>query len=94
MVKINYRLSFYDDFSITLSSVGLPLPLTENPDSPRIFLIRPGSFDPNLYTIQEVMKVSSMVNDILMNDDDNFIIAGQVNKNQHSKASDSYEMYL
>jgi hypothetical protein len=58
--------------------VGLPLPLTENPNSPRLMLIRPGAYDAHKFTIQEVMKVSTMVNDILMIEDDNMIVAGQI----------------
>lgn len=58
--------------------VGLPLPDTESPGSPRIMLVRPGVYDANKVTIQEVMKVSSMVNDILMIEDDNTAVAGQI----------------
>lgn len=58
--------------------VGLPLPDTESPGSPRIMLIRPGIYDANQFTIQEVMKVSTMVNDILMVEDDNTVVAGQI----------------
>lgn len=58
--------------------VGLPLPLTESPSSPRLMLIRPGAYDAHKFTIQEVMKVSTIVNDILMIEDDNFTIAGQI----------------
>lgn len=58
--------------------VGLPLPVTETPGSPRIMLIRPGAFDANKYTIQEVMRVNTMVNDILMIEDDNMVVAGQI----------------
>uniref|UniRef100_A0A182SEE1 CRAL_TRIO_N domain-containing protein n=1 Tax=Anopheles maculatus TaxID=74869 RepID=A0A182SEE1_9DIPT len=57
--------------------VGLPLPLTDGPDAPRIMLIRPGVYDPKQYTIEEVIKVSTMINDILMLEDDNMVIAGQ-----------------
>lgn len=58
--------------------VGLPLPVTEHPGSPRIMLIRPGQYDPNKFTIQEVMRVSTMVNDILMIEDDNMVVSGQI----------------
>lgn len=57
--------------------VGLPLPVTETPGSPRLMLIRPGAYDAHKFTIQEVMKVSTMVNDILMIEDDNMTVAGQ-----------------
>lgn len=58
--------------------VGLPLPNTESPSSPRIMLIRPGIYDANQFTIQDVMKVSTMVNDILMVEDDSTVVAGQI----------------
>jgi hypothetical protein len=56
----------------------LPLPLLESSSSPRIVLIRPGIFDPAKYSIQDAMKVTTMMLDILLNEDDNFIIAGQL----------------
>lgn len=55
----------------------VPLPLTDKPDSPVIIMIRPGVYDPKKYTIQDVMKVSTMINDILMRDNDQLGIAGQ-----------------
>lgn len=58
--------------------VGLPLPDTESPGSPRIMLMRPGAYDANKFSIQDVMKVSTMVNDILMLEDDNTVVAGQI----------------
>lgn len=54
------------------------MPNTETPGSPRIFLIRHGAYDPGLYTIQDVIKVSTMYNDILLRTDDNLVVAGQI----------------
>lgn len=72
----------YHKFSIdnesSTVSVGLFLPKTDKPDGPRYFLIRPGAYNPSEYTIQEIMKVSTMLMDAMMMDDDNFIVAGQV----------------
>lgn len=48
--------------------VGLPLPLTETPNGPRIILIRPGSYDASIYTVADVFKISNMIQDILMNE--------------------------
>jgi hypothetical protein len=39
--------------------VGIPLPLTEKPDSSRVLLIRPGAYDATKYSIIDVMKVST-----------------------------------
>lgn len=60
------------------NSFGLPLPALEHSASPRIILVRPGIFDPAKYTIQDAMKVTTMMLDIMLNEDDNFIIAGQL----------------
>lgn len=59
-------------------SASFPLPETETPGSPRLFFYRPGAFDPTKYTIQEFIKVTTMINEIMMNEDDNMIVAGQV----------------
>lgn len=58
--------------------VGVPLPFTDGPDAPRVLLIRPAAYDPPRITIEEVIRVSTMANDIMMLEDDNFVIAGQV----------------
>lgn len=41
--------------------IGLPLPLTERPDSPRVILIRPGAYDATRFRMIDIMKV--FVND-------------------------------
>jgi len=58
--------------------VGIPLPILESPDGPRYFLIRPGAYNPSEYSIEEIIKISTMVNDLLMYTDDNYIVAGQI----------------
>ncbi|XP_035787700.1 retinol-binding protein pinta-like [Anopheles albimanus] len=58
--------------------VGLPLPQTNGEDAPRIMLIRPGVYDPKQYRIEEVIKVSTMFNDVMMLEDDNMVIGGQI----------------
>lgn len=57
--------------------VGLPLPLL-SPDGPRYFLIRPGAYDPAKYSIEDIIKISTMTGDLMMCTDDNFIVAGQI----------------
>lgn len=37
--------------------IGLPLPLTERPDSPRVILIRPGAYDATRFRMMDIMKV-------------------------------------
>lgn len=58
--------------------IGLPLPLTDKPDSPRVILIRPGSYDAARYSMLDIMKVANMICDVLLLEDDNFVIAGEV----------------
>lgn len=58
--------------------VQLPLPLTDGPDGPRILLIRPGVYNADQFHIMEVMQVGTMLNEVLMQEDDNLIVAGQV----------------
>lgn len=54
-----------------------PLPL-ESPSSPRVFFNIDGLHDPNKYDSMSVMKVNGMVQDLLYNKCDNFVIAGYV----------------
>jgi CRAL/TRIO domain len=58
--------------------VGIPLPILEGPDSPRYFLIRPGCYDPSVYTITDIIKISMMMMDLMIQEDDNFVVAGQI----------------
>uniref|UniRef100_A0A336K545 CSON001566 protein n=1 Tax=Culicoides sonorensis TaxID=179676 RepID=A0A336K545_CULSO len=58
--------------------VGLPLPQTETPTSPRIMLIRPGCYDADKFTVLDTMKISAMIMEIMIREDDNAMIAGQI----------------
>lgn len=58
--------------------IGIPLPFLDTPDSPRYILIRPGAYDPSEYTIEEIMKISTMQMDMMMIEDDNYVVAGQI----------------
>jgi hypothetical protein len=58
--------------------VGIPLPLTETDDSPRIVLVRPGAYDATRFRFIDVMKVANMICDILLIEDDNLVISGEV----------------
>lgn len=69
---------FFDEKKIISSSVGVFLPNVEKEDGPRYFLIRPGAYDPSKYSIQDIMKISQMLIEALMIDDDNFVVAGEV----------------
>lgn len=58
--------------------VLVPLPNTITPDGPRIMLIRPGRYDPQKYSIEDVFRVNSHFMDILLQEDDNMVVAGQM----------------
>lgn len=58
--------------------VSLPLPKTESSKHPRIMLVRPGAYNAKIYTIQDVMKVSMIINDIILIEDDTNVVAGQI----------------
>lgn len=52
--------------------------MTNGEDGPRIFLIRPGQYDPKKYNIVDIFKIFCLFNDYLLLEDDNFIVGGQV----------------
>ncbi|GJQ86153.1 hypothetical protein Trydic_g13434 [Trypoxylus dichotomus] len=56
----------------------LPLRKTAEPDSPRIILSKIGMRDPSRFNIHTLMSVNSMLTDILINEDDQNIVAGFV----------------
>lgn len=57
------------------------MPKSESPPgSPVYILVRPGVYDPCEFTLQEIMKVVLLIQDILIQYDDNFVVSGQVNK--------------
>lgn len=58
--------------------IGLPLPNLETPDGPRYFLIRTGCYDASKYKVEDIIKISTMIGELMMRDDDNFAIAGQI----------------
>jgi hypothetical protein len=41
-------------------------------------LIRPGAYDANEFSLPEVFKISNMIQDVLMREDDNYMVAGQI----------------
>ncbi|KAG5672155.1 hypothetical protein PVAND_002308 [Polypedilum vanderplanki] len=57
---------------------GIPLPNTLSAGGSRYLLIRPGAVDATKYTLRDVIKVCTLINDIQINCDDNWIISGQV----------------
>lgn len=57
--------------------LSLPLPLIDESSGRRLYLIRQGAYNPSEISILDVMKVSYMITDLLIWEDDNTIIAGE-----------------
>lgn len=55
----------------------LPLTKTTDPAAPRIVLLRIENADPSRLRIEDGVKLILMILDILLHEDDNFVIAGQ-----------------
>lgn len=62
---------------ILKSGINLPLLKTATPSSARPYLIRLGLCDPSKFSLQDLLKVSFMITEIMMLEDDNFTISGQ-----------------
>ncbi|KAH9645182.1 hypothetical protein HF086_005727 [Spodoptera exigua] len=56
----------------------LPLKNCAGEDEPRISIVRIGVFDPSKYHLSDLIKTALMVTEILMLEDDNFSVAGEV----------------
>ncbi|XP_055707181.1 alpha-tocopherol transfer protein-like [Phlebotomus papatasi] len=66
--------------NLTILRLGylVPLPHTEFPHSPRVVLIRYGCYDPDQYSIVDVLRLSVMIGDLMHLDDDNRMCAGEM----------------
>lgn len=66
--------------NLELIRKGLILPLrrTASPDAPRVLIVRKTMYEPDKYTIHEAMKIVSMLTDICLQMDDNYVVAGQI----------------
>lgn len=56
----------------------MSLPFTNGAAGPRVQLFRSTVYDPTRYDVTDLFKVGSILADILMVEDDNFIIAGSI----------------
>jgi hypothetical protein len=54
------------------------MPETETKTSPKILLIRPGSYDPNKNKIQDIIRTNIIMQDLMLKEDDQYIICGLV----------------
>nr|XP_019550268.2 alpha-tocopherol transfer protein-like [Aedes albopictus] len=70
----------YDDhvLEVIRLGVGISLPKTVNPTDPKIFVIRVAQFDLTKITFVDVIKGGTLINDVLMRDDDQMVICGMI----------------
>lgn len=52
--------------------------MTYGKDGPRIFLLRPGRYNPKEFNIVDIFKIYILFTDFLLMNDDNFVVSGQV----------------
>ncbi|XP_062554117.1 alpha-tocopherol transfer protein-like [Armigeres subalbatus] len=58
--------------------VGTPLPDTVKATDPKVFIIRVARFDLTKITFADVIKGGTLINDVLMRDDDQMVICGMI----------------
>ncbi|KAI4466007.1 alpha-tocopherol transfer protein-related [Holotrichia oblita] len=73
--------------------LALPLPKTSTPDGPRVMLLR-SIPDPSIYKMEDVFKVNMMIGDIMVQEDDQYIVGGLVLFNDVSGAGVSYLTHM
>lgn len=56
----------------------LAIPNPPGDGGPQIQLIRPGLYDTSEYTVAELFKLNSIMTDVMILDNDNFIISGAI----------------
>lgn len=74
----------YADRCDFLSQIGklarsgffIPLPATGAPDGPRISICRFGAYDPDVYDQKDLLKMFSMILDVMEEEDDNLNVVG------------------
>jgi len=70
----------FNEKSLAILKLGviLPLPKTASPAGPRVTLFRVGLIDLDHFRIQDVIKVTGMIAEILMMEDDNIAVSGLI----------------
>lgn len=58
--------------------VIIPLPHTEVPGGPRVTLVRNCCYDPEQVNVFDIFKATSLIQDIMMYEDDNMIVSGSL----------------
>ncbi|XP_026757244.1 alpha-tocopherol transfer protein-like [Galleria mellonella] len=77
LYKINHKHQLFNEILDLGSFIFLPkgIGLTK----PAVALVRPGAYDPNKYTVSEVVSVSNVIEKIILMENDNAIISGVQN---------------
>ncbi|KPI93908.1 Alpha-tocopherol transfer protein-like [Papilio xuthus] len=73
-----YRIKHTDPLFNEILELGslIVLPKLANPVAPRVSMIRPGSYDADKYAIADVISVKTVIDKILLMEDDNLAVAG------------------
>lgn len=58
--------------------ISIPLPELEHPTAPRVIIIRACHYDPSDIHITEIFQMATIMYQILLMEDDNFVISGLV----------------
>jgi CRAL/TRIO domain len=56
----------------------VPMPKTASPDAPRVVVVRNGIHNPNIVSFGDFLAMGLINTDILLTDDDNVSVAGQI----------------
>jgi hypothetical protein len=56
----------------------LLLPQSIGPDGPTVMIMRTGKYDASLYTLEDLIRLHVMLNDICLRESDNYVVAGMV----------------
>ncbi|KAG6446333.1 alpha-tocopherol transfer protein-like [Manduca sexta] len=76
LFRIHINHAMFDEI-LSLGSM-LILPKLAAPDAPRVSIIRPATYDPDKYSIVDIMAVSHVLQQIVFMEDDNAVVAGVV----------------
>lgn len=68
-----------DIINLIKLGVMVPLPQSDGPNGPKIILIRGAKYDPETIEIERLFKATTMLQDILLFEDDRMIVSGCIN---------------
>ncbi|KAL0894647.1 hypothetical protein ABMA27_013201 [Loxostege sticticalis] len=73
-----FRITHKDTLFYEILDLGavLILPKLPGPAEPRVAIVRPGRYNPNKYTVSDIISASNILQKIIIMEDDNCIVAG------------------